>query len=477
MKYSSRGKKRAALTGADHGTRGPHNFRRAGEFQGRRSPADEPLMRRLVIPALLLVAALAATFPHAARADDAFRPGEIVVKRHGQAATIERPHAGETVEQAIARLRAQPGVDSAARNAIAHMSQSPPTPAPEAPAPWPNDPGPSAQPGGWKLTQWNFYGPASVNAAAAWGNLAKARRTGGRGTIVAVLDTGVAYRNAGRFKRSPDFGRSDFVRGYDFVGHDSHPDDENGHGTHVASTIGEGVNNGIGLTGLAYGARIMPVRVLDSIGEGDVPVIARGVRWAADHGANVINLSLEFSPEVRARDIPELLSAIRYARSKRVVVVGASGNEGHAAVAYPARASTVLAVGATTERGCLSDYSNEGSGLDIVAPGGGRDAVSPTAEPGCNPALPGRPIVQLTYTSGIGVFGYPDSYEGTSMAAPHVAAAAALVIASGVVGRRPTAAAVEKRLTSTARDLGTPGYDKRYGWGLLDAGAATDPNR
>ena len=83
--------------------------------------------------------------------------------------------------------------------------------------------------------------------------------------------------------------------------------------------------------------------------------------------------------------------------------------------------------------------------------------------------------MQLTYTSGLGVFGYPDSYEGTSMAAPHVAAAAALVIASGVVGPHPTAEAVEKRLEATARDLGTPGYDERYGWGLLDAGAATAP--
>ena len=157
------------------------------------------------------------------------------------------------------------------------------------------------------------------------------------------------------------------------------------------------------------------------------------------------------------------------------MVVGASGNEGHATVAYPARAGDVLAVGATTERGCLSDFSNEGRGLDIVAPGGGRDAVTPVGEPGCDSALPGRPIVQLTYTSGLGVFGYPDSYEGTSMAAPHVAAAAALVIASGVVGPNPTAEAVEKRLEATARDLGTPGYDERYGWGLLDAGAATAP--
>jgi serine protease len=426
-------------------------------------------MRRPILPALLLVAALAATFPHAASADSAFRPDELVVKRQGSPVTVERTREGETVEQAIARVRVQPGVESVARNPVARMTQAAP------PAPWPNDPGPSGQPGGWKLTQWNFYGPASVNAAAAWGNVAKAGRTGGRGTIVAVLDTGVAYRNAGRFKRSPDFTASDFVRGYDFVSRDSHPDDENGHGTHVAGTIGEGVNNGVGLTGLAYGAKIMPIRVLDSIGEGDVPVIARGVRYAARHGANVINLSLEFSPEVRAGDIPELLSAIRYARSRGVVVVGASGNEGHATVAYPARAGDVLAVGATTERGCLSNFSNEGRGLDIVAPGGGQDAVTPVGEPGCDAALPGRPIVQLTYTTGLGVFGYPDSYEGTSMAAPHVAAAAALVIASGVVGRNPTADAVEKRLESTARDLGTPGYDERYGWGLLDAGAATAP--
>jgi serine protease len=420
-------------------------------------------MRRPLLLPLLLVAVFAAV-PGKAAATPAFRPGEVVVKRQGRAASVERVRRGETVQEAIARLRAEPDVESAAPNPIARMTQA---------APWPNDPGPANQPGGWKLTQWNFDGPYSVNAAAAWGNVAKAGHTGGRGTVVAVLDTGVAYRTAGRFKRSPDLTASDFVRGYDFVGRDTHPDDENGHGTHVASTIGESVNNGIGLTGLAYGARIMPIRVLDSIGEGDVPVIARGVRYAARHGADVINLSLEFSPEVTARDIPELLDAIRFARSRGAVVVGASGNEGHATVAYPARAGDVLAVGATTERGCLSDYSNEGSGLDIVAPGGGRDAAPVAGEVGCDPALPGRPIVQLTYTSGLGVFGYPDSYEGTSMAAPHVAAAAALVIASGVVGSNPTAATVEQRLKSTARDLGAPGYDTRYGWGLLDAGKAT----
>jgi serine protease len=130
-----------------------------------------------------------------------------------------------------------------------------------------------------------------------------------------------------------------------------------------------------------------------------------------------------------------------------------------------------VAVGATTERGCLSDYSNEGSGLDLVAPGGGRDAD--LTDPGCTPGMPGRPIYQLTYAGSLSQFGYPDSYEGTSMAAPHVTATAALVIATGAAGRDPKPGAVERHLEATARDLGVPGPDRRYGAGLLDAGAAT----
>jgi serine protease len=423
-------------------------------------------MRRLIPLSMLLAGIALSAIPAAAHAaTQAFRPHEVVVKRHGEAATVERTAPNETVDEAIVRIERLPGVEYAAPNAVAHIAQTP--------TPWPNDPGNTGVAGGWKQMQWNMDGPFSVNAEAAWGNLAKAGRAGGKGTVIAVLDTGVAYRNAGRFKRSPDFNADDFVRGYDFVNHDQHPDDENGHGTHVAGTIGEDVDNGKGLVGLAYGARIMPVRVLNSVGEGDVPVIARGVRYAARRGADVINLSLEFSPDVTARDIPELLAAISFARAHGSLVVGASGNEGHAAVAYPARAGNVLSVGATTERGCLSDYSNEGPGLDIVAPGGGRDATPVAGDVGCDPALPGPPIFQLTYAESLRTFGYPASYEGTSMAAPHVSAAAALVIASGVLGANPSPQAVEQRLESTARDLGTPGYDTRYGWGLLDAGAAT----
>jgi serine protease len=218
----------------------------------------------------------------------------------------------------------------------------------------------------------------------------------------------------------------------------------------------------------------MPIRVLDTIGEGDALAIAKGVRFATSRGADVINLSLEFSPEITSEDIPELLAAIGEARRRGALVVGASGNEGERAVAWPARASNVLAVGATTERGCLSEFSNEGPGLDLVAPGGGQDAQG-AGEAGCRPTDPGRPIYQLTFTGSVRRFGLPGTYNGTSMAAPHVSATAALVIASRVLGNSPTPAQLERHLARTARDLGAPGYDTRYGSGLLDAAAATEP--
>jgi serine protease len=220
----------------------------------------------------------------------------------------------------------------------------------------------------------------------------------------------------------------------------------------------------------------MPVRVLDSQGEGEASTIAQGVAFAVRHGARVINLSLEFSPGVTASDIPELLEALRLAHRRGVLVVGAAGNEGHTAVAFPARAPAVVSVGATTEHGCLAVYSNDGTGLTLVAPGGGADATLP-GDPNCRPDLPaGRDISQLTFTgSSPRVFGFPSGYEGTSMAAPHVSATAALVIASGVLGAHPTPAQITARLRSTARKLGGGGDQALYGAGLLDAAAATAP--
>jgi serine protease len=370
---------------------------------------------------------------------------------------------GSTVPETAERLRRRPDVVSATPNYIARASFIP------------DDPGRDRTPGGWQSVQWNFSGPFGVNAPDAWDNLARAGRPGGSGVVVAVLDTGVAYSDRGRFVRSPDLRGDRFERGYDFVDRDRYPQDVNGHGTHVASTIAESIDNGVGVTGLAFGAKIMPVRVLDRNGEGNSAAIARGIRFAARRRVDIINLSFEFGATVQARQIPEILDAIRDARRNGVLVIGASGNAAAASVAYPARAHDVLSVGATTEHGCLAEYSNEGPTLDLVAPGGGLDA--PLArDPNCRPLdNTGRDIVQLTFAASVRSFGLPGNYEGTSMAAPHVSGTAALVIASGVLGADPSPAAIEARLKATARDLGTPGPDVHYGAGLIDARAATAP--
>jgi serine protease len=368
---------------------------------------------------------------------------------------------GRSVSDAIAALERRHAVVSATPSWIAHASFLP------------NDPGRAGVPGGWAQLQWNLTSPAGINAPAAWDNLIAAGRPGGRGVVVAVLDTGVAYADRGRYLRSPDLSADRFRRGYDFVSNDPFPLDENGHGTHVASTIAEVANNNVGVAGVAYGATIMPVRVLDRYGQGRTPAIADGIRYAVKHGAQVINLSFEFSTFITSGQIPDIMDALRYANGKGVVVVGAAGNAASPTIAYPARARTVIAVGATTEHLCLADYSNDGPGLDLVAPGGGPDADLGD-NPTCSPAdTRGRDIYQMTFTGSPRRFGLPGGYRGTSMATPHVAATAALVIASGVLGPDPTPRAVEARLKSTARDLGTPGFDTTFGAGLIDAAAAT----
>jgi len=449
--------------------------------------------RRLAIAALVLTSLLAPATISAASAaaagPGAYVPGEILVRyapptnpqAHAAAArAIGGGRAGApsahtsllrvpprvSLASELRRVRSRRDVVWAVPDYLAHVSGG-----------WiPNDQGTGGAPGDWQQLQWNFVGPFGVNAPEAWSNVAAAGAPGGRGVIVAVLDTGVAYANRGPFRRSPDFTRYEFVQGYDFVARNPYPNDRNGHGTFVAATIAEATNNRHGLTGLAYGARIMPVRVLNTQGEGEASTIAEGVRFAVQHGAQVINLSLEFSPNVTASDIPELIEALRYARRRGVLVVAAAGNEGHTAIAYPARAPDVVAVGATTEHGCLASYSNDGSGLTLVAPGGGADADLP-GDPDCHPEQPpGRDIFQETFTgSSVRRFGLPSGYEGTSMAAPHVAATAALIIASRVLGRHPTPAQIIARLRATALKLGGPSDSRLYGAGLVNAAAATAP--
>jgi serine protease len=371
---------------------------------------------------------------------------------------------GASLAATLSKLRHQTNVEWAVPDYVAHTT-SPSIP---------DDPGLGRALGDWQQLQWNFSGLFGVNAPQAWANVSADGAPGGLKVVVAVLDTGVAYANRGKYRRSPDFHRYTFVQGHDFISRTPHPNDHNGHGTFVAGTIAEATNNRYGLTGLAYDARIMPVRVLDATGEGDASVIAEGVRFAVNHHARVINLSLEFSSEVSASDIPELMEALRYAYRHGVTVVAAAGNEGSTSIPYPARAPHVIAVGATTEHGCLASYSNYGRHITLVAPGGGPDAALPS-DPDCNPELPsGRDIFQMTYTGASPrAFGFPGGYEGTSMATPHVAAAAALVIASGVLGHKPSPSQITARLKATARKLGGPGDRSLYGAGLLDVGAAT----
>jgi serine protease len=371
---------------------------------------------------------------------------------------------GINLAAALRRVRAEHGVQWAVPDYTAHAAGGL----------IPDDEGSGHAPGDWQELQWNFVGQFGVNAPEAWANVAADDAAGGKNVVVAVLDTGVAYANRGPFRRSPDFSRYTFVKGHDFVAKDPYANDRNGHGTFVASTIAEATNNHYGLTGLAFGAKIMPVRVLNTDGEGEASTIAEGVRFAVKHHAQVINLSLEFSPGVTAADIPELMEALRFAHRHNVLVVAAAGNEGNRAIDYPARAPNVVAVGASTEHGCLADYSNYGPGITLVAPGGGADANFP-GDPNCHPELPaGRDIFQVTFIgSSFTKFGIPSGYEGTSMATPHVAATAALIIASGVLGPHPTTAQIVARLQSTATKLGGGGDERDYGAGLLNAAAAT----
>jgi serine protease len=432
-------------------------------------------LRLLPAAALVLIAlALPAT-----AAASAWVPGQVIVKyRAGTDPSTERQveslsgpdtvralpggseqlaiEDGESVGETVAELRSDPNVAYAVPNYRAHAS-----------AFVPDDPD--------YRRQWNLSGPYGIGMPEAW-SLAIARGgAGGRGVTVAVLDSGVAYETRGRYRRAPDLRRRTFVRGYDFVDRDRHPDDVFGHGTHVAGTIAQATDNRRATAGIAYRARIMPLRVLDSQGSGDSVAISRGIRWAARHGARIINLSLEFPSGVRASEIPDVIAALRYARERGVIVVAAAGNQADVAVAYPARAGSVIAVGATTSNGCEAEYSNAGPDLDVVAPGGGWDSPGThnawDAEH-CRPGDPGRAILQQTFTRGVRRFGLPGGYEGTSMASPHVSGVVALLLATKRLGARPTPEQVEAHLEATATDLGQRGFDVQYGYGLVNAAAA-----
>ena len=213
----------------------------------------------------------------------------------------------------------------------------------------------------------------------------------------------------------------------------------------------------------------MPVRVLDRHGSGEADDIAKGIRFAVAHDADVINMSFNFGC---AKRVPGVDEELRRAYRKGVVTVASIGNLGsETCVSPPATGPRVIGVGGSTEGGCLGSYSLTGDGIDVLAPGGGTPAS------GC-PSISSRPIYQVTLIGGsTNRFGEPDTYVGTSMAAAHVAGVAAMTLASGVLkadgSPKRTVNGVTQRLRETARSLGLP--DTQQGAGLIDAAKATDP--
>ena len=324
---------------------------------------------------------------------------------------------------------------------------------------------------------------------------------------VAVLDSGVAYRDAvvryraGAFRletggpvypalglidvpfaAAPDLGpAARFVSPRDLIWDDNLPLDLDGHGTHVAGTIGQTTNNGVGVAGMAYNVRIMPVKVIaelwDDIFEspnvGTDDIVAQGIRYAADNGAHVINMSIGREAGGAATVVEE---AVRYAVSKGVFVVIAAGNDGagqnrpNRSAEFAARIDGAVAVGAVGRGLALSYYSTTGSYVELSAPGGDSRAAGSLREGGILQQMVDQEL-GMTYTAPPALFRAPrfDAFrfyfvQGTSMATPHVAGFAALLRQQGLTNP----AAIEAAMKQFATDRGPAGRDDQYGAGLIN---------
>ncbi len=263
-----------------------------------------------------------------------------------------------------------------------------------------------------------------------------------------------------KYSLAPDLADTSFVAGFDFINNDDHANDDDSHGTHVTGTIAQSTNNGLGVAGIASGCSIMPVKVLDSSGLGTSATVADGILYAADNGAKVINMSIGFDPGVTPDDIPSVTSAVQYAYStKGCIMVASSGNDGVGSVSLPAAYPEVIAVGAITLAADRASYSQYGTDLDIVAPGGDN------ADRNGDGYIDG--VLQQTFSGTPQDWAYW-FFTGTSMAAPHVTGIAALLVSTAVTDPND----VREALQSTATDLGAAGWDQEYGWGLVDAYAA-----
>ncbi len=274
----------------------------------------------------------------------------------------------------------------------------------------------------YRRYQWNL---PQIETEAGW-NVSK----GSTDVIVAVVDTGVDLNHSDL--------RDHLISGYNAIQPGARPADDVGHGTHVAGVIGALVNNNLGVAGMSWYNRVMPVKVLDSSGAGSTYAVAQGIIWATDHGAKVINMSLG-----NYADAQFLHEAIKYAYDRDVVLIAASGNDNTNRPGYPAAYPEVLGVAAVDARKQKAAFSNYGDYIGVAAPG-----------------------VNIAST-------YPNNQyaalSGTSMASPHVTALAALIRS---VNPKLKNTEVYRIIRQTAMDLGPAGKDQYFGHGLIDVASA-----
>ncbi|MCJ7561732.1 MAG: S8 family serine peptidase, partial [Thermoplasmata archaeon] len=292
------------------------------------------------------------------------------------------------------------------------------------------------------------WGLDTIDAYAAWDIT-----VGDEETIVAVLDTGIDWNH-------PDlvaniWTNAQGYHGYNFIDDNWFPMDDNingydddgdfvsniytYHGTHVAGIMGATIDNAIGIAGIAQ-VKLMAVKVMNDSGEGTDSTVSSGVRWAVDNGAQVIVMSLGLD----GLSAP-LQNAVNYATSRGVVLVASAGNSGTSVLSYPAAFPNVIAVGASDNLDRRASFSNFGVNLDVMAPG-----------------------VSIYSTQGGGSY---QSLSGTSAAAPHVAAIAALML---TLNPALTTVEVGDIINSTATDISINGYDTQTGWGIVNAFRAVE---
>jgi serine protease len=414
-----------------------------------------------------------------------YLPGSVIVKYANRDSfeILDIPSTADA-EAAAETLRSRSDVEYAQPRYFNHAMQV-----------HPNDP--------MYSSQWNL--PA-IGMETAW----TIQPGASSDIIVAVLDSGMAFKTVSfrytrntpfrdgitvypalgsvliPFAAAPELGQSDssrFVSPQDFIWGDEFPVDLDGHGTHVAGTIGQLTNNGIGVAGMAYNVRLMPLKVIAGFWDeyfcplcpgGTDDVVATAIRYAADNGAKVINMSIG---RTSGGPAPAIRDAIRYAVSRGVFVAVAAGNTRDSGNA-PSRVAEfapsidgMVAVAAVGKSLDLAYYSTTGSYVEIAAPGGDQRQLGQGGTTAGIVQQTIDPDLLETYNRPLSQFGPPradafafEFFQGTSMATPHVSGFAALLMQQGIT----SPAAIEAAMEKYATPKGAPGRDDQYGYGLIN---------